>query len=50
MSKHQELIFSVGLNENSQTFLYTFEKGGQENVFSKVYVEMSTTKNMEYGF
>ena len=22
-----------GVNENSMTFLYTFEKGGQENIF-----------------
>ena len=27
------LIFFVGVNENSTTFLYTFEKGGQENIF-----------------
>ena len=35
MSKNQILIFFVGVNENSTTFLYTFEKGGQENVFYK---------------
>ena len=64
MSKNQIIIFFVGVNENSTTFLYTFEKGGQENgflegekkfsfpPFSKVYrkVEMSTTKNLEFGF
>ena len=27
------LIFFVGVNENSTTLLYTFEKGGQENGF-----------------
>ena len=39
-----------------QLFLYIFEKGGQEYVFlerEKVFcskVEMSTTKNWEFGF
>ena len=63
MSKNQIPIFFIGVNENSITFLYTFEKGGQENLFrrgkkfsflpfSKVYkrVEMSTKKNLEFGF
>ena len=63
MSKNETLIFFVGVNENSTTCLYTFEKGGQENVFleeeksffssflkSVQKVEMSTTKHLEFGF
>ena len=63
MSKKQILIFLVYVNEDSTTFLYTFEKGGQEIIFlegakkfsfppSKVYekVEMSTTTKLEFGF
>ena len=33
MSRNKILILFVGVNENSTTFLYTFEKVGQEIVF-----------------
>ena len=54
MSKNLIQIFFIGVNENSTTFLYTFEKGGQENFFpllKNVFLSFKVYKKVvEFSF
>ena len=43
-------IFFVGVNENSTTSLYTFNRADKKNIFFKVYNKVEMLASKKFGF
>ena len=49
-TKTKNQKFSVSVNKNSTTFLYTLNRGGQENIFLEGEKMKKTSTTKKFGF